>query len=539
MRVPPNRWAVQQGHHDFAAALLEGKGIVECEEHIPRWTSLPYATSNGRLDIIRFVFSENHLELNLEDDDGHMALELAVSNGQDQSVVELLSRGAMIPGRRVEYLIALEQAARRGYSIVIGHMIDAGIDLKDSIYGCYGLRAAVRGRHYPVIERLLIAGVKPDIRVTPGAPTLLQEAAADGYEIAVERLLQAGADVNAPCSKDTGWTALDAAVMGGHSAVIDRLLVAGAYSTRSVNGLAILHEVAQEVGHGADVQKLFGVANNESRTALELAAEAGHDSMIQWLLSAGAEVNTRNLNWPALTALRAAAEGGHAVIVERLLEAGANVNTRASSDTGYTALQAAAENGHGAIVERLLQAGANRYAAGRFGCTAVERAAVGGHIKIVERLLADVGHDPGYSDGALVMAAQHGHEQIVMRLLTAGAEVNIPGRRSGSALQVAARHGHEQIVIKLLTAGADVNAPRAEMGTAVQLESVQLESRHRRKQRVPRRETSRDRVNPWLTEMGTALQLASEHGHEQIVISLLTAGADVNVPGERGQQHFN
>lgn len=39
-------WAVQQGHHDFAAALLKGKGIVECEEHIPRWATLHYAASD-------------------------------------------------------------------------------------------------------------------------------------------------------------------------------------------------------------------------------------------------------------------------------------------------------------------------------------------------------------------------------------------------------------------------------------------------------------------------------------------------------------
>lgn len=150
-------WVVQQGHHDSAAALLKGKGIVECKEHIPRRATLHYAASNGRFYMMRFVLSENGEEINSEDHDGHMALELAVSNGQEYFVVDLLSRGSMIPGSRVKYLTALELAAAGGYPVVVGHMIDAGVKVKNSIYGSHTLHAAVQGRHYPVIDRLVIA----------------------------------------------------------------------------------------------------------------------------------------------------------------------------------------------------------------------------------------------------------------------------------------------------------------------------------------------------------------------------------------------
>jgi len=53
-------------------------------------------------------------------------------------------------------------------------------------------------------------------------------ASGGGHIHVVERLLQAGADVNAAAAKDRGQTALQAASGGGYIHVVERLLKAGA-----------------------------------------------------------------------------------------------------------------------------------------------------------------------------------------------------------------------------------------------------------------------------------------------------------------------
>ena len=60
-------------------------------------------------------------------------------------------------------------------------------------------------------------------------------------------------------------------------------------------------------------------------TALMLASLNGHDTIVEQLIQAGADVNTQN-NYGG-TALMAASAHGHDTVVEQLLQAGADVNT--------------------------------------------------------------------------------------------------------------------------------------------------------------------------------------------------------------------
>ncbi|KAL2875268.1 hypothetical protein SGCOL_009559 [Colletotrichum sp. CLE4] len=292
--------------------------------------------------------------------------------------------------------------------------------------------------------------------------TPLQLAARDGDLVTIRAILAADqAAVNEPPHGYYGQTAVQAACMYGHEQAVQMLVDAG-----------------------ADIH--FCGGNNFQRNALQIACGHGNEKVVDILLSAGAKVNEVSLkSMPHLsvhgspaassssvvvtryngrTALQAAAERGHEQLVSRLLQLGADVNAPPSPTAGYTALQAAAGGGYLAMVKLLLQHGAdvNGASAKYKGYTALQGACLRGHLEIANLLLregADV-HAVGgiYGDGmALHAAAEKGRVDLMERLLAAGADVNAcsyKGRRGQSALQSAAVRGYEEAMQVLRDHGA-------------------------------------------------------------------------------------
>lgn len=295
--------------------------------------------------------------------------------------------------------------------------------------------------------------------------TPLQLAARSGDLQAVRDILaSAGAfAVNEPPKGYYGQTALQAACMQGHEAVVKCLLAAG-----------------------ADIH--FCGGNNFQRTGLQIACGQGNERVVRLLLEASSEVNmspatnhgirilTRSqqegrsppkayavARYNGRTALQAASERGHLTIVKLLLDRGAEVNAPPSPVAGRTALQAAARGGFGAIVQLLLSLGAqvNAPSARYKGITALQGACLQGNSEIVELLLrsgADVHASGGGYDGdgtALHAAAEKGHLEVVKRLIGAGADVNATSNRRGQTpLQGALAGGHELVVEYLKGLGA-------------------------------------------------------------------------------------
>jgi ankyrin repeat protein len=186
----------------------------------------------------------------------------------------------------------------------------------------------------------------------------------------VERLLQAGAEVNAPAS-ERGHTAIQVAARCGNLTIVERLLQAGA----DVNAPA-----APTKGH----------------TAIQAAAIFGNLATVERLLQAGADFNAPATTW-GNTALQGVAISENLTIVERLLEAGADVNVPGANCEGYTAysqgytqcytaIQAAAYLGNIAITERLLQAGADANDRGSCNKSSLEIAEMRGNIETVNLL---------------------------------------------------------------------------------------------------------------------------------------------------------
>jgi ankyrin repeat protein len=208
-----------------------------------------------------------------------------------------------------------------------------------------------------VVERLLDAGADVDAE---GGECLnaLRVATDKRHEKVVQMLLDAGADVN---TVGEGWNALQAASSHGDEKVVQMLL-----------------------DGGADVNATGGGYGN----ALQLASERGHEKVVQMLLDAGAVVNAVGGEYYYGNALQAASKEGHEKVVQMLLDAGADVD--ATGDYYYgNALCAASGKGHEKVVQMLLHAGADfEVEDSYYGGNALHAASTGGHKKL-ERILID------------------------------------------------------------------------------------------------------------------------------------------------------
>ena len=119
-------------------------------------------------------------------------------------------------------------------------------------------------------------------------------------------------------------------------------------------------------------------------TALMMAARYGHDTCVELLIQAGADVNKQEDSCTAL--IGAALDGHHKhTCLKLLIGAGADVNT--PDDEGRTALMWEGMNGHDKYVEILVQAGVDVNKVDGYGYTPLLQAAQGCHDKCLEVLI--------------------------------------------------------------------------------------------------------------------------------------------------------
>ncbi len=149
-------------------------------------------------------------------------------------------------------------------------------------------------------------------------------AAEEGQEVAVQRLLENGAELET--QDRNGRTTLLHATKNGHEAVV-KLLV-------SQDNVA----VNSQDQHG--------------KTPLSLAAEYGYEAVVKLLLSRD-DVAINSQDNCGRTPLSYAAEKGHEAVVKLLLSRG-DVTADSRDNCGRTPLLHAAEKGHEAVVKLLL-----------------------------------------------------------------------------------------------------------------------------------------------------------------------------------------
>ena len=272
-------------------------------------------------------------------------------------------------------------------------------------------------------------------------------------------MIAAGADVNK--TENLGKTPLYEATIAGHETIVGRLIAAGAAVNQANSSGDTPLLLAALQGHEAIVGRLIdaGAAVNQADvdgdTPLSFAALKGHEAIVGGLLDAGADVNKANKN--GQTPLYRAAEIGHKGIVEILLAAGADVN--AADKSGQTPLYWAVQAQNNNIVALLIEKGADFLSQlEQWKYSDILKVAVRKGYSEAVRQLINVGADPNAAVSLLEIAAEAGHEAVVVQLLKApGAFVDPVDFWNNTPLHFAVKKGHKAVVARLIAAGADVN----------------------------------------------------------------------------------
>ncbi|KAM5489480.1 hypothetical protein MaudMau93_003298 [Microsporum audouinii] len=447
------------------------------------------------------------------DVEGKTALQTAASMDNNTEMVKtLLKAGADIndvPGL-FDRVMALQAAVKAGQKETVQLLLEAGatVDLPTHLSSHSPLLQAAKSGDIEIAKLLLSAEADPNIPASYNNPlTPLQEAARKGNIALVELFLSYRADANTPAFPSEGRTCLQAAAEGGSLPVVKALYRAGAdpnLPPASISGVTALEAAVEKksfeiVKFLLENGSTLSVTNHETNI-LSLAVRTWtiDEDLIKILIKAGADVNPTRIDMasgiPAgRVLLQEAAERASYSLVQTILSAGADVNLRSCSKYGpVTAIQAAVRSRNIDIIQALLDRGANINAPANKsypGFTALQEAVSSGNLDIV-RLLLDNGADvnaapsPIHGRTALQAAASNGNIWLTKILLQRGAEVNAPAALDSgvTALQGAAIAGNIRIVMMLLAAGADINgAPAIKNGrTAIegQAENGRLDTLH-------------------------------------------------------------
>lgn len=406
---------------------------------------------------------------------------MAVVVGDRECVELLLQREVDVNAVDCYYGSALQAAARVGNVELVQLLLGVSADV-NLLGGRHGtaLRAAVLGAHEEVVCILIKHGADVNLRFQEedkrheNSQSVLHLALEAGNVAIVKSLIAAGAAVNVVLLNHP--RVLTAACRSGDVTMVQLLLDRGADVNASGKHRPSYESIQDEdasalymasgrprksvarpfarvlLEHGAETEKEV----KTSGTPLQVAARAGHISLVRLLIEAGANVDHCNYR---CTALSIASGNGHLNVVQELLSAGASI---ADPPRVPNALAVACQRHRGSIVELLLEelSGTDKEES---ACADALSAASSSHDDETFRLLLE--HGVSGSPSTLRQGCAAGLEGSVRIMLESGVDVNADDGEGGHALHIAACHQRPRIVQLLVDHGADVHFQSAKYGT--------------------------------------------------------------------------
>ncbi|GAB2750861.1 hypothetical protein GCM10027039_05550 [Terrabacter koreensis] len=367
----------------------------------------PTAAEQARLDAdLRDAAWENDVtrakalvargaDVNAKDETQQSAYLVATSEGRLALLRLALANGAKVDDKDSWNGTGLIRAAERGHGLVVGELLQAGID-RDHVnrIGYQAIHEAVwLGRDttsYVDTLRVLVAGGVELTRPSGSEGlTPLQMARERGFDRLAGVLVKATA---AKTVADPDAALLAAAERGDADAVASALRAGADLEARDAKRrTALLLAVTGDhvdaarvlVAMGADPDAL----DDRHDTPWLVTGVTGSVAMLETLLPAGPDLTIRN-RYGGVSVIPAS-ERGHVDYVRRVVKTGIDVNH--VNDLGWTALLEAVILGDGGprhqeIVRILLAAGADRSVGDKEGVTALEHARSKGYTAIARLL---------------------------------------------------------------------------------------------------------------------------------------------------------
>jgi uncharacterized protein len=306
---------------------------------------------------------------------GPVSVVEAAMQGNHDAVKSLLKEGADVNTAQGDGMTALHWAVQKGDVDLAKTLMYAGANVKATtrIGGYSPLLIASRNGNAPMVETLLAGGADPNSSTTNGT-TALMLASQAGNPAVVSALLDRGADVNAR-EKIKGETAVMIAAAYGRADVVRRLAAKGAdlKATTATMDLAAFNKEEQE---------RFLQFQQQQQAQAGRGGRGGAGEPVQGQGRRGFNPNAkpgieRQYNytelvayWGGMSALHLAARQGETEAVKALLEAGAPIDQRAIGDNS-TPLLVATINGRFDLAKYLLDQGANPNAMQHNGATSL------------------------------------------------------------------------------------------------------------------------------------------------------------------------
>jgi ankyrin repeat protein len=481
---------------DESALVVE----YEYEENATN-TSLMAAVIDGDLDLtqqsIEAGANLDRYDWNL----GYAPLGMAIDRGHTEIVQCLLAAGAD-PQCGSTVTTSLGLAAERGELEILQMLLPRGVDVNSPVGqdGWTALLSAIKNGHRSVVQLLVTAGANVNIWSQGETPILLAakreerdiynylyplvnttirlcadrdgeqllqatrkrrirkqnrptekfiEMATTGNVEEINRAIEIGIEVDELGAQ--GHTALMAAAYYGHRSIVNILLTAGADPSL----------LSDDDGLGAGMTALmFAVSSFFSSHRLSVA---------KLLIAGGADVNQRGMGGKTAIFHAALAGSGYLDCVETLIAGEADLDLR--DDRGHTVLTAVAAAENYPLLNLLMQAGAST--AGLESIQLIQAASAGNLDRVKSLLATKVNLDLDRG-AAIGNAAAAGHTQIVELLIQAGANVNLRDKLGFTPIASAAYAGYGEIVRLLIEAGADIQAPAGESQSYSALEYAQM-----------------------------------------------------------------
>ncbi|XP_027194970.2 rabankyrin-5 [Dermatophagoides pteronyssinus] len=285
--------------------------------------------------------------------------------------------------------------------------------------------------------------------------------------------------LNNDCHKDGqevvyNQTALHLAILGGHDAIVERILS--------------FHEGWSRKGclDSALLTPDVDVKNSHHQTPMSLAVETGRISVAEMLIQAGADVNIKDFN--GISLLQRMIQQGNDNGAQFLLEHGVDINARCA-DSGESYLECAIRHGRAEIVESLCQLGSNVHEPSIDGDSLLWKALKRDDSNKLAAILVQYDCDPngwhqstegGFSQTLLHRALDENNQRAAIFLIQSGCDIHAirkPGTDGQgkedcdgqTPLHMACSWGMAEVVETLINLEVDANLVDQEGKTALHI----------------------------------------------------------------------